>query len=219
MGLPLYKRTRWHDDALLFSGWMRLYRGKIFARCVYNNTNARNEMTMRCCFSGWLRLYRGKILASWAYKAEHGIPDLISFMPALRARNPVFWPKWGIKNRGFRALLQRYKRNRWHDDAFFLDGCVCIEVKYWQDVFTPIQTHAMTWRCVAFVLDGFFVKYLQDKFRKIQTHAMTRRCVAFLLDGCVYIFVKYLQDGFTPIQTHAMTWRRCVAFLGMDAFV
>ncbi len=41
----------------------------------------------------------------WVYFAEHGIPDFISFMPALRARNPVFWPKRGIKNRGFRALL------------------------------------------------------------------------------------------------------------------
>ncbi len=33
---------------------------------------------------------------------EHGIPDFISFM---RSRNPVFWPKWGIQNRGFRALV------------------------------------------------------------------------------------------------------------------
>ncbi len=37
---------------------------------------------------------------------EHGIPDFISFMPALRARNPVFWPKWCIQNRGFRALYR-----------------------------------------------------------------------------------------------------------------
>ncbi len=43
-------------------------------------------------------------------KAEHGIPDFISFMPALRARNPVFWPKWGIKNRGFRALVASDRR-------------------------------------------------------------------------------------------------------------
>jgi hypothetical protein len=28
--------------------------------------------------------------------------------------------------------------------AFFLDGCVCIFVKYLQDGFTKIQTHAMT---------------------------------------------------------------------------
>ncbi len=117
MGLQKYKRTRWHDDdALLFSsGWMRLYRGKIFARWVYRNTNARDDMTTMRCF-------------------------------------------------------------------FLLDGCVCIGVKYLQDGFTKLQTHAMTWR---------------------------RRCVAFLLDGCVCIFVKYLQDGFTEIQ---MTWRRCVAF-------
>jgi hypothetical protein len=39
----------------------------------------------------------------YAFKPEHGIPDFISFM---RARNPVFWPKWCVKNRGFRALIQ-----------------------------------------------------------------------------------------------------------------
>jgi hypothetical protein len=31
------------DDALLFSGWMRLYRGKRFARWVYKDTNARDD--------------------------------------------------------------------------------------------------------------------------------------------------------------------------------
>ncbi len=51
-----------------------------------------------------------------SFKSAHGIPDFISFMPALRARNPIFWPKRGIKNRGFRALLQiiciwRFVRN------------------------------------------------------------------------------------------------------------
>ncbi len=40
-------------------------------------------------------------------KTEHGIPDFISFM---RARNPVLWPKRGIKNRGFRALEQKFGR-------------------------------------------------------------------------------------------------------------
>ncbi len=125
MGLPLYKRTRWHDDdallffldgcvcigvkylqdgftklqthamirswhddALLFSGWLRWYRGKIFARWVYPYTNARDDTTMRC---------------------------------------------------------------------FFQDGCVGIEVKYLQDGFTPIQTHAMTRRCVAFFWTVAFV--------------------------------------------------------------
>ncbi len=34
--------------------------------------------------------------------AEHGIPDFISFT---QARNPVFGPKMGIKNLGFRALI------------------------------------------------------------------------------------------------------------------
>jgi hypothetical protein len=34
----------------------------------------------------------------------NSIPDFISFM---RARNPGFGPKMGIKNRGFRALRWR----------------------------------------------------------------------------------------------------------------
>jgi hypothetical protein len=54
------------DDAFLFFSdgrrWTRLYLCKIFARWVYNNTNARND-------------------------TEHGIPDFISF---IRARTPVF---------------------------------------------------------------------------------------------------------------------------------
>ncbi len=45
-------------------------------------------------------------LAKWL-QTEHGIPDFISFM---RARNPVFWPKRGIKNRGFRALVTKDSR-------------------------------------------------------------------------------------------------------------
>ncbi len=89
-----------------FFGWMRLYRGKIFARWVYNNTNARNEsqVTRRCV-------------------------------------------------------------------AFFSDGCVCIEVKYLQDGFTIIQTHAMT--------------------------SSNDDALLCFSDGCVCIEVKYLQDGFT----------------------
>ncbi len=42
--------------------------------------------------------------------------------------------------------------------AFFSDGCVCIFVKYLQDGFTKIQTHAMnyaTMRCFFFRMDAF----------------------------------------------------------------
>ncbi len=48
--------------------------------------------------------------------------------------------------------LPTYRRTRWHDDALLLFR-VGIEVKYLQDGFTKIQTHAMTRRCVAFVPD------------------------------------------------------------------
>jgi hypothetical protein len=95
--------------------------------------------------------------------------------------------------------------------CFLSDGCVCIEVKYLQDGFTIIQTHAMTSSDDALLfLDGCVcieVKYLQDGFTIIQTHAMTSSDddALLFLDGCVCIEVKYLQDGFTIIQTHAMT--------------
>ncbi len=59
-------------------------------------------------------------------------------------------------SRGFwnRAI---YGRRMGADDMtmrcfFFVDWCVCIGVKYLQDGFTTIQTHAMTRRCVALFL-------------------------------------------------------------------
>jgi hypothetical protein len=51
------------DSVISGTGWMRLYRGKIFARYVYKNTNAGGDTTMRCFVFGWMRLYRGKIFA------------------------------------------------------------------------------------------------------------------------------------------------------------
>jgi hypothetical protein len=86
------------------TGLVRLFLGKIFARWVYKNTNARDDTTMRCFF-GLVRLFLGNIFARWVYKdtnarddttmrcffglvrSEHGIFDFISFM---RTRNPVF---------------------------------------------------------------------------------------------------------------------------------
>ncbi len=110
---------------------------------------------------------------------------------------------------------------RWHDDdalLFFLDGCVCIEVKYLQDGCTKIQTHAMTWRCVAF-FHGWLRLYRGKIFARwvypytnARDDMTTMRC--FFLDGCVCILVKYLQDGCTKIQTHAMTWRCVAVFTG-----
>jgi hypothetical protein len=58
---------------------MRLVLCKIVARWVYNNTNARDDMTMRWFFSDewhWMRLYRGKIFASWVYKNTNARDDM-----------------------------------------------------------------------------------------------------------------------------------------------
>ncbi len=53
-----------------------------------------HDMTRRCvAIVGFEALFFCKIVARWVYP-EHGIPDFISFM---RARNPVFGPKMGIK--------------------------------------------------------------------------------------------------------------------------
>ncbi len=70
MGLQKYKRMR----CVVF-GLVRLYIGKIFARWVYKNTNARNDMTMRCFF-GLVRWYRGKIFARWVYKNTNARNDM-----------------------------------------------------------------------------------------------------------------------------------------------
>ncbi len=73
MGLPKYKRTPWHDDALLCFSDLLLC--KIFARWVYQNTNARNDMTMRCFVVGSMRLYLGKIFARWVYQNTNARND------------------------------------------------------------------------------------------------------------------------------------------------
>jgi hypothetical protein len=57
---PLFLTKKGHPKSVIpcsvtmrcffLSGWMRLYRGKIFARWVYNNTIARDDTTMRWFF-------------------------------------------------------------------------------------------------------------------------------------------------------------------------
>ncbi len=97
-----------------YIGFDALFFCKIVARWVYKKNT--HGMTLRCvAIVGFDALFFCKMVARWGYKntrviSEHGIPDFISFMPALRARNPVFWPKWGIKNRGFSALCDMTRR-------------------------------------------------------------------------------------------------------------
>jgi hypothetical protein len=100
-----------------------------------------------------------------------------------------------------------------HDDAllFFSDGCFWFFVKYLQDGFTIIQTHASRTQNLRFY---FVHASTKPRFLAKKRHQksgipcsarddMTMRW--FFSDGCVCIGVKYLQDGFTIIQTHAMT--------------
>ncbi len=107
-----YERNKIGYSELWFDA---LFFCKILARWVYINTRMRwDDMAMRCAIVGFDALFFCQIFARWVYLntrmrwhgdallSEHGIPDFISFM---RERNPVFWPKRGIKNRGFRALV------------------------------------------------------------------------------------------------------------------
>jgi hypothetical protein len=232
---------------------------------------------MRCVVFGLVRLYRGKIFARWAYKNTNARNDI-------SPRNPRFPIYRVCLQTKFRARVSNFKSgisgSEWHDDAliFVSDWSVCILVKYLQDGFTKMQTHAMSrgpvWRLTGEQkLRDFRTPYLrrpieymslhrsgqmwrlslnhlqslENDFKTIATFGqngvvtstqlvslsrgfwnraiirrnlwapMTRRCVAFS-DWCVCIEVKYLQDGFTPIQTHAMTWR-CVAYFRIGAFV
>ncbi len=172
MGLPLYKHTQWHDDALLIFGLVRLYIGKIFARCVYINTNARNDTTMQSTESPILFRSCGHetpfsdqkgaskigdsvlcddallFVSDWKY-LQDGLKKIQTHAMTRRCvafcfglvrlyRGKIF-ARWVYKNTNARKLTQ------WQDDALLVvsDWCVCIEVKYLQDGFTKIQTHAM----------------------------------------------------------------------------
>ncbi len=211
MGLQQYKRTQWNDDALLVVGAMRLYFGKIFARWVYNNTNARNDMTMRCS----MRLYLGKIFARWAYNQGTESPIF----------DASFWSENGVSCSHERhkigdsvLCLQQYKRTQWQDDALLVVGAMRL---YRGKIFARWvynNTNArndMTMRCsMRLYLCKIFARWAYNNTNA--RNEMTMRCL--LSERCVCIFVVYLQDGFTTIQTHAMTWR-CVACCRFDAFV
>ncbi len=168
---------------------------------------------------GLVRLHHCHIFARWFYKNTNARNDTTmqsTESPILFrscGHETPFSDQKGASKIGDSVLC--------YDALLFSDGCVCIGVKYLQDGFTPIQTHAMTLRCVAFF--GLVRLYLCNIFaRWFYTNtnardAMTLRCAVLFSDWCVCIFfVKYLQDGFTKIQTHAMT-RRC--FYRMGAFV
>jgi hypothetical protein len=137
-----------------FVGLVRLYRGKIFARRVYKNTNARNVTTMRCHFLRWMRL----LLCILVKYLQDGFTNIQTHAMSLC-------------------------RSHWRCVAF----CVGL---------------------VRLYLGKIFARWVY----KIQTHAMTWRCVAYS-DWCVCFFVTYLQDGFTKIQTHALRCFRIGAFV------
>ncbi len=64
---------------------------------------------------------------------EHGIPDFISFMPALRARNPVFWPKMGIQSlRKFMLPKRRCSNPEKHfGPSFWALFQGCLGTRFW----------------------------------------------------------------------------------------
>jgi hypothetical protein len=167
---------RWRCVAFFFKA-MRLYRGKIFAGCVYNNTNARDDTTMRCFFPK-------QCVCIFVKYLQDGF-TIIQTHAMTRRRCVAFLFKAMRLYRGKIFARWVYNNTNARDDTtmrcFFSKPCVCIFVKYLQDGFTKIQTHAMTWR---------------------------RHALLFSSKPCVCIEVKSLQDGFTIIQTHAMTWRR-----------
>ncbi len=120
-------------------GWMPLYFCKIFARWVYNNTNARHDMTMRCFVSDGCVCIFVKYLPDGFTKIQ---THAMTHDDALRC---VGWMRL-YRGKIFARWVYPYTNAR--DDmtmrCFVSDGCVCIFVKYLQDGFTKIQTHAMT---------------------------------------------------------------------------
>ncbi len=134
---------------------------------------------------------------------EHWIPDFISFM---RARNPVFWPKWGIKNRGFRALVMSL-----HNDDCMRLYFVNPSCKY----FTKIQTHAMTWRwrcvalfsdwCVCIIVNPSCKYFLQDTNAPIRkSNASSCHCVRLYF--CKPILQRFYKEQSNASSCHCMRW-------------
>jgi hypothetical protein len=145
----------WRRCVAFFFGMMRLYRGKIFARWVYKDTNARDDMTMRC---GLMRLYRGKIFARWVYPYTNTRDEMTTmrcFFSGLYLCK--IFARWVYKTTNARDAL-----------LFFLHGCVCIGVKYLQDGFTKLQTHAMSraWHDDALLFSGWLRLYRGKMFAR-----------------------------------------------------
>jgi hypothetical protein len=177
------------------------------------NTNARNETTMRCFCCRLMRLYLGKLFARWVYKM--GLQDgftiwvykiqthamtrrfVAFFVGTMRLYLGKLFARWVYKNTNARKdTTMRF--------LFWSERCVCILVNYLQDGFTKIQTHAMTRRCVAFLV-GTMRLYLGKLFaRWVYKNTNARKDTTmrflFLSERCVCILVNYLQDGFTKYK-------------------
>jgi hypothetical protein len=192
---------------------VRLYRGKIFARWVYPYTNARNDMTMMHCFlSDWCVCIGVKYLQDGFTTIQtHAISPRNPRIPIYRLCFQTTFPARMIIFKSGISGSARNDMTMMH--CFFPDWCVCIGVKYLQDGFTKIQTHAMQRanfanRCAAYG----WCRWRQATgwcggVSSTALATMTMMC-CFFSDWCVCIGVKYLQDGFTPIQTHAMTFTK-----------
>jgi len=92
-----------------------LYLCKIFARWVYKNTNARDDMTMRCFFFGWVRLYLCKIFARWVYKNTNARDDMTMrcfFFGWVRLYLCKILARWVYKNTNARDDMTMRWTNR-----------------------------------------------------------------------------------------------------------
>ncbi len=206
MGLQKCKRTQWHDDdALLFlSDW-----------CVCIGVKYLQDG-----FTKFVKYLQDGFTKMQTHQWSE--PKLRDFGPLLKEWWTAYvstqiWVSSHASYKSFCKIFARwvYKNTNACDDMTFVvrvssDWCVCIGVKYWQDGFTPIQTHAMTWWwCVAFFF-GLVRLYRGKIFaRWVYPYTNARddmtmmRC--FFSDWCVCIGVKYLQDGFSKIKNHPKT--------------
>ncbi len=153
--------------------WRNVQHGDCIKKEHELPTAVTHAMTLRVydalLFVGTMRLYRGKIFARWVYKTTNARND------TTRARNPRFYFVHariaGTKPR-FLTKMRHQKSGipcSAHDDALLFVGTMRL------------------------YLCNIFARWVY----KILTHAMTRRCVAFLVGTMRLYFVTYLQDGFT----------------------
>ncbi len=182
MGLQNTNASKWHDDALLLlSDWCVCIEVKYlqYGLTKYKRTQWHDQSTESPIFDA-------------PFWSENGVSCPQCGHERNKIGDSVLWTRRCacIFVKYLQDGFTKYKRTQWHADALLFVGTMRV----------------------------FLSKLFPRWVYKIQTHAMTRRCVAFVVDWCVCIEVNYLQDGFTKYK-RTRWHDDALLLLWIDAFV